>query len=145
MNEKRFEFSLLSALSIVFLLAAPASARAQSAQPREALSQRTASSATQTKQEASPADDFAEMSYTDNQKEEIDKIHHETELSKAAVVRDSKLNEDQKNAMLLGYTRMEYGRKFQVLSPQQQKIVRQRVLARREADRKSGKNSMSRK
>ena len=36
--------------------------------------------------------------------------------------------------MLLGYTRMEYGEMFKVLTPEQQKQVRQKIHARRAAD-----------
>jgi hypothetical protein len=88
----------------------------------------------QPKKDSSPQDDFDGLNYTDEQRAEINKIHRETESNKSAVVNDEKLTSDQKNAMLLGYTRMEYGRMFRTLSTEQQRKVRKRILARRAAD-----------
>jgi Spy/CpxP family protein refolding chaperone len=50
------------------------------------------------------------------------------------VARDQKLTADQKDAMLLGYTRMESGRIYKVLTPEQRKEVNQRIRARRAAE-----------
>lgn len=91
--------------------------------------------AAQMKSDPLPADDFAGLNYTSGQKAEIDKIHQETESHKAVVARDETLTADQKNSMILGYTRMEYGLIYKVLLPEQQKQVRQKIIARRAADR----------
>jgi hypothetical protein len=98
---------------------------------------RAASPAAQQKNDALPPDDFSGLNYTDDQKAEIDKIHRDTESQKAAVAKDDKLTADQKDAMLLGYTRMEYGRMYRALSPVQQRQVRQRMMARRTANNKA--------
>jgi len=98
-----------------------------------AQSRKPARSVAQAKAEPVPANDFDGLDYTEEQKAEMSKIHREIEANKAAVVKDDKLNEDQKNAMLVGYTRMEYGRTYQVLTPAQQKTVRQRMNARKAA------------
>jgi Spy/CpxP family protein refolding chaperone len=81
-----------------------------------------------------PPNDFDGLNFTDEQKAEIDKIHRETESYKSIVAKDDKLTPDQKDAMLYGYTRLEIGRTFKVLTPEQQKEVRKRILARRAAD-----------
>jgi hypothetical protein len=86
------------------------------------------------KKESVPPSDFVGLNYTDEQKAEIAKVHRDMESHKAAIVKDEKLTPDQKNAMILGYTRMEYGRVYQALSPEQQRQVRQRMVARRTAD-----------
>ena len=83
--------------------------------------------------------DFAGLIYTDEQKAEIDKILKTTEANKDVVLKDGKLNADQKDALLVGYSRMEYGSVYKVLSPEQQRLVRQRILARRSADQAAQK------
>jgi hypothetical protein len=84
------------------------------------------------------------LNYTDAQKAELDRIHRETESRKEAVAKDRHLTEDQKDAMLLGYTRIEYGEAFKVLSPDQQKQVRQRLAARKASDQASQKKQPGR-
>jgi hypothetical protein len=78
-----------------------------------------------------PADDFAGLNYSEEQKTEIDQIHRNTKAHMDAIVKDDKLTADQKDAMLMGYKRIEYGQVYKVLTPEQQKQVRQRVQARR--------------
>jgi Spy/CpxP family protein refolding chaperone len=134
MNGKRFAEQVAFAAGIVFLLAAPGLARSNSSPNSAAQSSKGASPATQPKGDSLHPDDFAGLNLTDEQKAEIDRIHRETESHKSVVVNDSKLTADQKDAMLFGYTRIEYGSIFSVLSPEQQKQVRQKLLARRAAD-----------
>jgi hypothetical protein len=119
----------------IFLCAASGLADTPNAPSNAPQSRKPARSAAQGKTDAPPATDFDGLEYTEEQKSELSKIHQDTEAHKAAVVKSETLSEDQKNAMLLGYTRMEYGRTFKVLSPAQQKRVRQRVLARKAADK----------
>jgi Spy/CpxP family protein refolding chaperone len=56
-----------------------------------------------------------------------------------AVARDERLNADQKDAMLQGYTRIEYRRVYAVLTPEQQMQIRKSVRSRREADQAAKK------
>jgi len=79
-------------------------------------------------------DDFAGLNYTAEQKAEIEKILQDAEVRKNTVAKDEHLTQDQKDAMLIGYTRLEYGAIFKVLSPEQQMQVRKKILARRAAD-----------
>ena len=134
MNKQRFAKPVAVAAGLIFLWAAAGLTRAQSASPRPVQTSKVASTGAQAKKDSFPADDFAGLSYTDAQKAEIDKIRLDTKSRKAVVAKDEKLTADQKDAMLLGYTRMEYGRIYKVLSPEQQRQVRQRVRARRTAD-----------
>jgi len=78
-------------------------------------------------------DDFAGLSYTDEQKAKIDEIRKNTRVRMDAVIKDDKLAPDQKEAMLTGLQRIEAGQMFQVLTPEQQKEVRKKVDARRAA------------
>jgi|SRR5579859_6403264 len=134
MNKNQFALSVTAAAGFIFLSAVSGLALDQNGRPVVRQGPATVSRGTQPKVNSSLANDFAGLNYTDEQKAEIDKIHRETEARKETVAKNDKLNTDQKNAMLLGYTRMEYGSIFKVLSPQQQKQIRQRIQARRATD-----------
>lgn len=137
MNKNRVAKPVAVAAGFIFLCAALT--RAQSSPPGQVHTAKAVSpSAQPTKTSVSP-DDFAGLNYTDEQKAEIDQIRRDTKSRKDAVVKDEELTADQKDAMLLGYTRMEYGLVYKVLSPEQQRQVRQRILARRTADQAATK------
>jgi Spy/CpxP family protein refolding chaperone len=135
MKKNRFAKRAAVAAGFIFLCVAPGLARADNGLPGAAQTPRTA----QPKRDSAPPDDFTGLTYTDEQKAEIDKIHRESESQREAVVKDQKLTADQKGAMLLGYTRMESGRRYRVLTPEQQRQVRQRIVARREQDKAAQK------
>jgi hypothetical protein len=144
MNKNRFALAVAVAAGFVFLFASPGLARAQSAPRGVVRTPNTVAPGTQPKGDALPANDFAGLNYTDDEKAELDKIHRDTESRKEAVVKDRQLTSDQKNAMLVGYTRMEYSRAFRVLSPEQQRQVRQRLLARKASDQPAQKRQTPR-
>jgi hypothetical protein len=112
-------FVLLSALPVVTFGQSPAPF------PRTAPPARPLPAAT-------PADDFAGLRFTDDEKAKIDLIRKNGKLRRDTVVRDEKLSPEQKDAMLKGLERIERGQIYQVLAPDQQAEVRKRVLARRE-------------
>ena len=122
------------ATGFILLCAASGMARVQSATPSPMQTPKVASQESQAKKDAAPADDFAGLNYTDEQKAEIEKIHQTTRTNKEAVAKDSKLTPEQKDAMLTGYTRMEYGQIYRVLSTEQKREVQRRIRARRAAD-----------
>ena len=134
MNKKRLSKSVAVAVGIIFLFAVSGLARAESVEAGTVQPPKAAAPEAVKKKDSTPPNDFAGLNYTNEQKAEIAKVHQDMESHKAAVVNDQKLTADQKNAMLLGYTRMEYGRVYQTLSPEQQKQVRQRMASRRTAD-----------
>jgi len=134
MNKNRFRKPVAVAAGCLFLCVAPGLTRPQSAPLGSAHTPTVASPVAQPKKETPPPDDFAGLQYTDEQKAEIDKIRQETKSQKDVVAKDEKLTADQKDAMLLGYTRMEYGRIYKVLTPEQRREVSQRMRARRAAD-----------
>ena len=138
MNKGQFAKPMTVAVGFFLLCVLPGLSRAQSGSPSPMQSARVASPS-QAKKDAQPADDFADLNYTDEQKAEIDKIHRESESRMNVVAKDQKLTADQKGAMLQGYARLEYGELFKVLTPEQQKVVRNRVNARREADKAAKK------
>lgn len=134
MNKNRFAKQVTVAAWVILLIAGLGLGRAQGVPSGAVQTPRAASSGMHPKTDSPPQDDFAGLNYTDEQKAAIDRIHRDTESQKAAVAKDEKLTADQKDSMLLGYTRIEYFRIFKVLTPEQQKQVRERMHARKEAD-----------
>jgi Spy/CpxP family protein refolding chaperone len=133
MNKNRFGKPVAVAAGFFLLCAAPGLTRQQSASPGQAQTRTVAPPVAHPKKNAPPADDFAGLQYTDEQKTEIDDIRQKTKSQKEVVAKDEKLTADQKDAMLRGYARMEYGQIYQVLTPEQRKEVNERIRARREA------------
>jgi len=131
MNKNRLARPVAVVGGFIFLCAVPGLTRAQSAPPSPVQASKVASSGAQVKRGSLPADDFAGLNYSEQQKTEIDQIQRNTKALMDTVVKDEKLTADQKDAMLLGYKRMEYVRVYKVLTPEQQKQVRQRMQARR--------------
>jgi len=133
MKKKRCPKPLTVAAGFILLCVAPGLIRAQMASPDPGQAPKMASPAAQAKKDSAPPDDFAGLNYTDEQRAEIEKIRLDTKKRREAVAKDEKLSAEQKDAMLLGYTRIEYGRIYQVLSLDQKRQV-QRIRARRTAD-----------
>jgi len=143
MDENRIAKSVAVAVAFLFLGVTPGLTRQQSA-PSSSPPQSAAPANVQTaphaatprvrpKREATPEDDFAGLTYTDEQKAKINKIYETAKMRADAIKRDEKLNPDQKQAMLDGYRRMEIREMFGVLTPEQQAEVREKALARRKA------------
>jgi Spy/CpxP family protein refolding chaperone len=133
MNKKRYAHSTAVAAGIVFLFAAPGLACADSAPQSAVQTSKAAMPVAQGQGGSLPLEDFAGLTYTDEQRAEIDKIQRDTESRKNLIIKDEKLTADQKDAMLVGYARLEYESIFNVLSPEQQKQVQQRIRIRRAA------------
>ena len=120
-------FLLLNALSVL--------ARTQSNPPSPAQTPKRVIPTVRPKKPTPPPDDFDGFTFTDEQKAKIEQIHQAMKLRMDAVVKDDKLNADQKEAMLDGCRRMEHNEVFKALAPEQQKEVRKKMLAWREAAR----------
>jgi Spy/CpxP family protein refolding chaperone len=138
MNRKRFARGVAVAAGYFFLCTAPESARGQS-NPQSTPPKPAPVARTQTV--PSKGGDFAGLKYTDEQKEKIQEIHQNFKSRMDVVVKDEKLTADQREAMLEGYVRMERGQVFNLLTPEQQKEVRERIRARRVAEQESKKQS----
>lgn len=125
------------AAGLMTLLAVPGSSLANQAQSRPASAPQQGSPS----QAKPPAleDFFTGLEYTDEQKVSIDKVKQDSEAKKAIVAKDPKLNDDQKGAFIQGYTRLEYQQIFKLLTPAQQKQVRQRMDAAKAAANKGPK------
>jgi Spy/CpxP family protein refolding chaperone len=143
MNENRFAKRVAVAAGFFFLCAAPGLTRAQSSPPTPVPTPRKISPTARPKKNAPPPDDFAGLTYTDDQKAKIGQIHEDMKGRMDNVVKDEKLIPEQKGAMLDGYRRMEYRQVFGVLTPEQQKEVREKVRARRAAEQEEKKKQQS--
>ena len=140
MNRNRFAKLLPLTAGCLFLVAAPALSSDQNGLAGTAHPPKATLPAGQQKVASPPTDDFAGLQYTDEQKKEIEHIRQETKSHMDAVVKDTKLTPDQKDAMLRGYAHMEYGQVYRVLTPEQQRQVLQKNRARRAASRPPQKN-----
>lgn len=144
MNKNRFAKMIAVAVGFSLLIAARGMASADSTRSAAVRTPNADSQGSQPRRNTSPQDDFAGLNYTDEQKAQIEKIHQDLLLRQGVIVKDDKLSPEQKDAMLVGYARMEYGQIFKVLTPEQQKQVRQKILARREADRDAKNKQLQR-
>lgn len=79
-------------------------------------------------------DDFAGLALTDDQKTKIAQIRHNAELRREAVIKDENMGQSQKDTALQLLQRIETGKIFKVLTPDQQAEVRKRIVARRAAE-----------
>ena len=131
MKMNRFHRVLLITAGLTMLVVVPGSARGDQAQDRTTPNPASPSPS----KVASFEDYFAGLDYTDQQKAEIDKIKQNIEAKKTLVAKDAKLDAYQKDAMIQGYTRLGYGEIFRLLTPAQQKVVRQRMAANRPANK----------
>ena len=117
MNSNRIAKSLAILTGCLFLFIVPAPTRAYSTPAGQAQTPTPAIPGSQADSSSSPAEYFEGLDYTPEQKAQIDKIHRDADMKRAAVVKDDKLNQDQKDAMIAGFTRLEYGSIFKVLTP----------------------------
>jgi hypothetical protein len=131
MNRNQFAKPVAVAVGILFLSVAPGLTREQSRVAGPVQTPKVASPGGQQKGATPPTDDFAGLQYTDDQKAEIERIHQETKAHMEVVAKDSKLTPEQKDAMLQGYARLEYGQTYRQLTPVQRRQVLQRSRARR--------------
>jgi Spy/CpxP family protein refolding chaperone len=134
MTRSRFAIPVVAAAGLVCLCSGLGSVLAQSGSSASVQHRNIASAGAQPKKTSGPEDDFVGLKYTDEQKVEIEKIRQDTKSRKDTVEKDATLTADQKDAMLVGYKRLEYGRIYNVLTPEQKKQVRDNIHSRRAAD-----------
>lgn len=127
------------AAGLFCLSAAPGLTVAQSSRPNAVQTPPMVSAAARPKRDTPPTDYFAGLTLTPDQKAKIDEIRQKTKSRLDAVVKDEKLDGDQKGAMLVGYRRMENGQIFNLLTPEQRIVVRERIRAQRLAGREEKK------
>jgi len=144
LDKKRFAKRVAIALGFISLGAVPGLTRTQSSPPSPAQARRVTASNGRPKKVTPPEDEFAGLTFTDEQKAKMDQIHQNMQPSMDAVVKDEKSTAEQKAAMLEGLQRMERRQVFKVLTPEQQIEVRKKILARRAAEQAESKKKHQR-
>ncbi len=129
MNKNGFVKRVTVAAGFFLLCAAPGLSREQSSPPGSAPPPHTTPSPIRAMNDTSPPDFFAGLTLTDEQKAKIDKIHEDTKSRLEAVANDKKLTPEVKDAMVQGFHRIGNSKIFAVLTPDQQREVRQRISA----------------
>lgn len=132
-NVNRFAKEVAVAAGFVFLCVAPGLSRAQSTPPSPLQAPYMASPVVRPRK-VTPADDFAGLAFTAEQKAKIAEIQKNMKTRMDTVVKDERLSPEQKEAMLDGYRRMERAQVYKVLTPEQQLEVRKKILADRGAE-----------
>ena len=135
MSKNRSAKAVAAAAGFFFLCAAHGLNSAQTSPSGRVPTPHRVSPAARPKADPGQTDDFAGLNFTDEQQAKIDEIRREMKVRMDAVVKDEGLDAQKKEAMLEGYRRLENGQVFGALTPEQQKEVRKRVLARRAAER----------
>lgn len=130
-NVNRFAKEVAVAAGFVFLCVAPGLSRAQSTPPSPLQAPYMASPVVRPRKVTPPADDFAGLAFTAEQKAKIAEIQKNMKTRMDTVVKDERLSPEQKEAMLDGYRRMERAQVYNVLTPEQQLEVRKKILADR--------------
>ena len=134
----------LPVAALFLLCAVPGLVRGQGASAPATLAvPHTTPTGAQPRKALSPADDFAGLEYTDEQKAKIDAIQKDVKSRADIVIKDKILTQDQKEAMLAGYQRTERSEIYRMLTPEQQAEVRKKIAARRTAEKEARLNRPS--
>jgi Spy/CpxP family protein refolding chaperone len=136
MSKFAFVKMVIAAGGFLFLCTAPQLALGQSAQPGAAPVPMNPAVAPSGKS-ATPPDLLEGLTLAGDQKAKIAQIRGDTNSRLAALNSDRKLSPEAADAMRLGYERLENDKILQVLTPEQQKLVRKRIAAWRDSKGKS--------
>jgi hypothetical protein len=132
MGKFAFVIKVIAAGGLLFLCAAPQAVPGPSSQAGAAPAPMQAASAPTGKSATAP-DLLEGLTLADDQKARIGRIRGDTNARLAALEGDSKLSPEAAEAMRRGYERLENGRILEVLTPEQQRLVRMRIAAWRDA------------
>lgn len=133
MNKIAFVKRFVIAGGFLFLCTAPKLAYGQASPLGAAPPPPMRSPAAPPRNSTRPPDLLAGLTLTDDQQVKIDQIRADTKSRLAAVANDKRLSPEATDAMLRGFERIENGKIFEVLTPEQQREVRRRMSAWRAA------------
>jgi Spy/CpxP family protein refolding chaperone len=122
----------VAAVGVLLLSAPPRSALGQSGPPGAGPAPMKAAVSANGKSAKLP-DLLDGLTLADDQKAKIARIRGDTNARLAALDNDRKLSPEAADAMRVGYGRLENSRILEVLTPEQQREVRQRIAAYRES------------
>lgn len=136
-NRNRVGKRVLVACGLLLLLVAPGLVGSQSNSSEAPATPHPASPAAPPKRDTHPVDDFAGLTFTDDQKAKIAQIRQNAKLRREAVVKNEKLTQGQKDVTLERLQSLENSEIFKVLAPDQQAEVRKRIMARHAAEQQT--------
>ena len=136
-NRNRVGKRVLVACGLLLLLVAPGLVGSQSNSSEAPATPHPASPAAPPKRDTPPIDDFAGLTFTDDQKAKIAQIRQNAELRREAVVKNERLTQGQKDVTLERLQSLENSEIFKVLAPDQQAEVRKRIMARHAAEQQT--------
>lgn len=143
MKKGRFAKRVAVAAGSLFLCTVPALSRGQSSPPPPTETPHQTSPPPRATKAPDPADVFAGLQYSEDQKAKINKIREEMKSRWDAVIKDDKLSAEQKDAFLQGFQRMERREVYEVLTPEQKTEVLKRAAAlRRDAQKQREKRTV---
>jgi len=136
-NRNRVGKRVLVACGLLSLLVAPGLVGSQSNSSEAPATPHPASPAAPPKRDTHPVDDFAGLTFTDDQKAKIAQIRQNAKLRREAVVKNERLTQGQKDVTLERLQSLENSEIFKVLAPDQQAEVRKRIMARHAAEQQT--------
>lgn len=135
MKSRRFAKQLAAATGLLIVSVLPDQTSGQSRPPAPAQTPLKTMPSARPQRAPDPMEDLAGLTLSEEQKAKIQQIRQDTKSRLDAVVKDNKLDPDQKGAMFTGFRRLERNQIFEVLTPEQQSEVRKKVQARRKAEK----------
>ena len=142
-NRNRVGKRVLVACGLLSLLVAPGLVGSQSNSSEAPATPHPASPAAPPKRDTHPVDDFAGLTFTDDQKAKIAQIRQNAELRREAVVKNERLTQGQKDVTLERLQSLENSEIFRVLAPDQQAEVTKRIMARHAAEQQAQQNKQA--
>lgn len=142
-NRNRVGRRVLVACGLLLLLVAPGLVGSQSNSSEAPATPHPASPAAPQKRDTRPIDDFAGLTFTDDQKAKIAQIRQNAKLRREAVVKNERLTQGQKDVTLERLQSLENSEIFKVLAPDQQAEVRKRIMARHAAEQQAQQNKQA--
>jgi len=136
-NRNRVGKRVLVACGLLLLLVAPGLVGSQSNSSEAPATSHPASPAAPQKRDTRPIDDFAGLTFTDDQKAKIAQIRQNAKLRSEVVVKNERLTQGQKDVTLERLQSLENSEIFKVLAPDQQAEVRKRIMARHAAEQQA--------
>ena len=136
-NRNRVGKRVLVACGLLSLLVAPGLVGSQSNSSEAPATPHPASPAVPPKRDTRSIDDFAGLTFTDDQKAKIAQIRQNAKLRREAVGKNERLTQGQKDVTLERLQSLENSEIFKVLAPDQQAEVRKRIMARHAAEQQA--------
>ena len=127
------------AAAFIFLGAASGWSQTQSSAPKAALIPHRRANVPRPVKRTLPEDDLSGLTLTDDQKAKIDQIRQALRPRLEAVIKDDNSTPWQKQAMIEGVRRMVRSQIFQVLTPDQQLVIRKKRLSERAVEREENR------